>query len=124
MIDQALAKYFETNRIELRHVGKALSDVLQTGLCPITEDIVTDSLKIVAENSNYPVLIICKTGRFLTGVTIACLRKLQKWSYVSIYEEYRRYSLGRIQSQQEEFIEMYDSELIGIKESSPLFLRR
>ncbi len=98
--------------------------MLQTGLCPITEDVVTDSLKIIADNGNYPILIICKTGRFLTGVTIACLRKLQKWSYVSIYEEYRRYSLGRIQSQHEEFIEMYDSELIDIKESSPLFLRR
>ena len=53
----------------------------------------------------------------LLGVVIACLRKLQKWSLISILEEYRRYSGSKLQQEFEQFIELFDTDLVPIPEA-------
>lgn len=122
-LDQALITFFETNFIEVNIVDKSISS--DPNDFSITQDLVIESLKIIANFSKYPILVLCKTGKELTGITIACLRKLQKWSYISIFEEYRRYAMGSpIQQQHEEFIETFDSERIEITSASPPFLRK
>ena len=50
----------------------------------------------------------------MTGVIIGCLRKLQKWSLISIFEEYRRFSGSKFQQEYEQFIELFDTDLIEI----------
>ena len=51
--------------------------------------------------------MIDKLGRNLNGVVVACLRKVQQWALVSVFEEYRRFSgLSRLQQQHEQFVEV------------------
>jgi tyrosine-protein phosphatase OCA1 len=71
----------------------------------IAEETVVKALEIITNKSNYPILITCKHGRALTGAVVGCLRKIQKWSMVSIFEEYRRYARTRNEQQHEQFIE-------------------
>jgi tyrosine-protein phosphatase OCA1 len=72
---------------------------------PIAEESVVRALEILMHAPNYPVLITCKHGRALTGAVVGCLRKLQRWSLTSIFEEYRRYARTRLEQQHERFIE-------------------
>lgn len=124
-VDDSFLKLLEDDSIDVIHVGKGVNDVMIQGLYPLTEEMVTDSLKIIAKEACHPIMLVCKTGKALTGVVVACLRKLQKWSMISIFEEYRRYSGGsRLQPQQEQFIEIYDTDLIDITSSSPQYLQR
>ena len=72
---------------------------------PIAEESVVRALEILMYTPNYPILITCKHGRALTGAVVGCLRKLQRWSLTSIFEEYRRYARTRLEQQHERFIE-------------------
>ena len=121
-VDDSVSKFFEDNCIQVVYVENSVTDALQ-GVLPFAEEMVTEALTILADKANYPVLVLCKTGRNLTGVVVACLRKLQRWSFISIYEEYRRYAGGlRLQQQHEQFVELFDTDLITIIANSPPFL--
>lgn len=122
-IDESLLKFLEDNNIRINYVENSVNDSLR-GLFPIAEEMVTESLKMLSEKNNYPLMVICKTGKSLTGVVMACLRKLQHWSLISIFEEYRRFAGGsRLQQQHEQFIELFDTDLVPLGESAPDFLR-
>ncbi|KAJ9458798.1 putative tyrosine-protein phosphatase [Diplonema papillatum] len=54
------------------------------------EDI-SNALSILLNKELHPVLLHSMKGRNRAGVIVGCLRKLQGWSLVSIYEEYDRY---------------------------------
>jgi len=96
-------------------------------LQPITEETVIKALRILVDKSNYPILVTCKTGKTLTGAVIACLRKLQRWSFISIFDEYRRiagHTGSRLQQQHEQFVEQFDTDLVTITEAAPSFLQQ
>jgi tyrosine-protein phosphatase OCA1 len=59
---------------------------------PISEEVVLESLELMTNVENYPLLVCCNQGRHRTGTVVGCLRKLQKWNFTSIFEEYRRYA--------------------------------
>lgn len=87
------------------------------------ESVIRDSLQLLLNRDNYPVLVMCKLGKYINGVVVGCLRKYQKWAFVSIFEEYRRFGGSRFQLQHEQFIELFDTDLITSEETSiPLFL--
>ena len=50
------------------------------------------ALAHVLDVRNHPILIHCNKGKYRIGCLIGCLRKLQKWSLASIFDEYRRFS--------------------------------
>jgi tyrosine-protein phosphatase OCA1 len=60
-----------------------------------------------------PVLAVCPSGRYRTGVVVGCLRKLQHWNTAATVDEYRRFAEGRARVENEEFIEMFDVSLIA-----------
>ncbi len=59
-----------------------------------------------------------------TGTVVACLRKLQRWNLTSIFDEYRRFTKHVPRVQNEQFIELFDTDLIPVSNSSPAFLRQ
>jgi len=59
---------------------------------------------------------------YITGTVIGCLRKLQRWNLVSIFEEYRRYAGTKVSLLNEQFIELFDTELLSIPTNHPSFL--
>jgi tyrosine-protein phosphatase OCA1 len=74
-------------------------------ISPVTEDTVIQALQVLLDESRYPILVTCEHGRALSGAVIGCLRKLQRWSMISIFDEYRRYARTRLEQQHEQFIE-------------------
>jgi tyrosine-protein phosphatase OCA1 len=59
---------------------------------------------------------------FLSGTVVACLRKLQRWNLTSIFEEYRRFTKHKVRVQNEQFIELFDTDLVRIPAIAPRFL--
>ena len=49
---------------------------------------------------------------YRTGTVIGCLRKLQHWNLSAILEEYRRYAGPKVRVMNEQFIELFDEELV------------
>ncbi|KAK8866530.1 tyrosine-protein phosphatase required for protection against superoxide stress (By similarity) [Tritrichomonas musculus] len=49
-----------------------------------------------------------------TGTVIGCFRKLQNWSLSNIIEEFRRYTGLKPSSMHEQFIELFDTDLVKI----------
>jgi tyrosine-protein phosphatase OCA1 len=79
----------------------------------LTENLVLAVLKVLLDASCYPVLVTCETGRYRTGTVIGCLRKLQRWSLSSVVDEYRRYAGSKGRLDNEEFIELFDTDLMS-----------
>ena len=50
------------------------------------------ALRVLLDQTRHPVLIHSLVGQARVGVVIGCLRKLQRWSLVAIFEEYRRFA--------------------------------
>lgn len=65
--------------------------------------------------SNYPLIVMCNQGRHRTGTVVGCFRKLQSWNLTSIFEEYRRFAGPKVRILSEQFIELFDVELVTKK---------
>jgi len=114
-----LEQFVDDQDIELIHLG---IDSHQTPWSPISEETVISALKIILDPANYPLHIMCGLGRHRTGTVVGCLRKLQKWNLTSIFEEYRRYAGSKVSLINEQFIELFDTDLVGIPENHPPWL--
>ncbi|RNF21646.1 putative tyrosine phosphatase [Trypanosoma cruzi] len=86
-----------------------------TGSMTLSEPVVVDILHVLVDPINYPLLLTCSVGRYRTGIVCGCLRKLQGWSLVSILEEYRRYAQDKGRAENEEFIELFDKDLVNLE---------
>ncbi|KAI8845416.1 tyrosine phosphatase family-domain-containing protein [Chytridium lagenaria] len=77
-------KFFKENGVKLLHYRiKGISDI-------------ADALVQVLDRRNHPMLIHCNKGKHKIGCLVGCLRKLQKWSLTSIFDEYRRFAGAKI----------------------------
>mmetsp|Transcript_3160 Transcript_3160/g.4897 ORF Transcript_3160/g.4897 Transcript_3160/m.4897 type:complete len:181 (-) Transcript_3160:115-657(-) len=119
-VDERFADFLEDFDIQAFYIHN--SNAHMPKISPVVEETILQALEILCDNANYPILITCKHGRALTGAVVGCLRKLQKWSMISIFDEYRRYARTRLEQQHEQFIELFDTDLVVISEYSPSFL--
>ncbi|KPI87311.1 hypothetical protein ABL78_3594 [Leptomonas seymouri] len=85
------------------------------GLMTLSEAVVVSILHILLDPQYYPLLITCSKGRYRSGIVCGCLRKLQGWNLVSILEEYRRFAGNKSRADNEEFIELFDEELVNLE---------
>jgi len=88
----------------------------------MSEDVVLQALRLILDQQNYPCMIMCNLGRHRTGTVVGCLRKLQRWNLSSIFEEYRRYAGSKVRLLNEQFIELFDTDLVGVPVSHPPWL--
>jgi len=102
--------FVQDEGIELIHLGKESSS---TPWKPTSEDVVVGALRLLLNNHNYPIHVMCKLGRHRTGTLIGCLRKLQQWNLASIIAEYRRYAGAKVRTLNEQFIDLFDVELVS-----------
>lgn len=87
----------------------------QRGLMTLSESVVVGILHVLLDPKHYPVLITCPMGRYRTGIVCGCLRKLQRWNLVSILEEYRRFAGDKGRAENEDFIELFDKDLVNLE---------
>ena len=95
-------------------------------LMPMSEETLIEGLRFLLDGKNYPILVTCKFGSIFTGTLIGCLRKLQRWNLSCIFEEYRRFAAtipSKNPQQNEQFIELFDTDLVSIPEHAPAVLR-
>lgn len=76
---------------------------------------ITAALVTILDRRNHPILIHCNKGKHRTGCLIGCLRKLQQWSLTTIFDEYRRFSFPKSRSMDQEFIELYNENLVWLQ---------
>lgn len=114
-----LTDFMEDQRIFLHHL--ATHDTVSE---PISEQTVLLAMNVLLDTSLHPVLVMCSHGRHRTGTVIGCLRKLQMWSLSAIFEEYDRHADGRGRLANEQFIELFDTDLINVPSANqPPWLR-
>ena len=90
----------------------------------VSEELVVTSLHTLINPDNHPLLLACVSGRFLTGAVVGCLRKMQHWSLASVFEEYRRFAGQRLHQQHEQFVELFDTDLVVLNSFSADFVVR
>jgi tyrosine-protein phosphatase OCA6 len=79
---------------------------------PLNYNKIVHVIQIIIDPSNLPVFIHCLDGANVTGLVIACLRKLQMWSIPSAMGEFLRYHRGGvISSEESEFVEKFSAEV-------------
>ncbi|EIW69994.1 tyrosine phosphatase [Tremella mesenterica] len=87
---------------------------LQPPLPPPAEPLIIRALTLLLDPKTFPVLVCCNMGRHRTGTVVGCYRKLQRWALSSILEEYRRYAGAKVRVLNEQFIELFDTDLVSI----------
>ncbi|ODN98351.1 tyrosine phosphatase [Cryptococcus wingfieldii CBS 7118] len=83
-------------------------------LPPPPEPLIIQALSLLLRSSTFPTLLCCNMGRHRTGTVVGCFRKLQRWALSSILEEYRRYAGMKVRVLNEQFIELFDTDLVSI----------
>ncbi|KAJ9059581.1 tyrosine-protein phosphatase siw14 [Entomophthora muscae] len=68
---------------------------------------VRDALVHVLDSRLYPLLVHCNKGKYRVGCLIGCLRKLQRWSLTSIFDEYSRFAGTNFRIADQESIEIF-----------------
>eukprot|EP00158_Paraphelidium_tribonemae_P001092 Partr_v1_DN23966_c0_g1_i1_m48954 putative PHOsphatase len=81
----------------------------------IPEDKIAAALSVLMDRRNHPILIHCNKGKHRTGCLVGCLRKLQYWSFTSIFDEYRCFSHPKSRSMDQQFIELFDTRLVTVQ---------
>ena len=85
----------------------------------LPEEVIKEALEAVLDVTNHPIAICCTSGFFETGVVVGCLRRLQGWNFMSIVAEYRSFAGVKARFVNEQFIELFDTELITIPPNCP-----
>ena len=78
------------------------------------------ALEAVLQREHSPVMLVCDTGVNVTGVVVACLRRLQRWVLSSVLEEFRSYATGGSPGVEfEHAIELFDTDLVTLPAALP-----
>eukprot|EP00761_Pharyngomonas_kirbyi_P001757 gb/GECH01001761.1/.p1 GENE.gb/GECH01001761.1/~~gb/GECH01001761.1/.p1 ORF type:complete len:174 (+),score=33.98 gb/GECH01001761.1/:1-522(+) len=78
----------------------------------IPEEVIRQAIVELLDTRNHPILIHCNKGKHRTGVLVGCLRKMQKWSLTSIFDEYRRFAKTKVRMLDQQFIELFDQHAV------------
>ncbi|KAI8825054.1 protein-tyrosine phosphatase [Fimicolochytrium jonesii] len=116
---QRFANFVEDQDLTLYHVGLSAGGNTWD---PISEEVVLEALVHILDPGKYPLIVMCNLGRHRTGTVIGCLRKLQRWNLTSIFEEYRRYAGPKVKVLNEQFIELFDTDLVRVPLCHPGWL--
>ncbi|GJD12728.1 Probable tyrosine-protein phosphatase [Galdieria sulphuraria] len=118
-VSQQFLNFVDDQGIELVALGW---DGEKSPWKPISEEVVLNALDCILNVDNYPLHVMCNLGRHRTGTVIGCLRKLQRWNLTSIFEEYRRFAGSKVRLLNEQFIELFDTDLVRIPPNYPNWL--
>ncbi|KAI9006100.1 tyrosine-protein phosphatase required for protection against superoxide stress (By similarity) [Gaertneriomyces sp. JEL0708] len=117
--NQRFLNFIDDQEIQFHHLGLSPSTSTWD---PISEEVVLEALELMLDPGNYPMMVMCNLGRHRTGTVIGCLRKLQRWNLTSIFEEYRRYAGPKVRILNEQFIELFDTDLVRVPVGCPKWL--
>eukprot|EP00158_Paraphelidium_tribonemae_P004531 Partr_v1_DN26805_c1_g3_i1_m40331 putative PHOsphatase len=111
-----VSNWLDQNGVRLLHVG-LLSRKQAGSSRPISEELIKDALEIALDIRHYPLMITCTLGVHETGTLVGCIRKLMNWSMNSIVVEYRAFAGSRARYINEQFIELFDLDLVTLPDA-------
>ena len=120
--DRRLVTFCKEHEIKLLHTG-ARAWPENTSWKPISERVVKESLEIILKEDYYPILVCDVSGVHLVGMLMGCLRRLQKWNLNSAVHEYRIFAGSKTRYVNEQFIELFDVDLVTIPDNPPEWLK-
>ncbi|KAI9281145.1 tyrosine phosphatase family-domain-containing protein, partial [Sporodiniella umbellata] len=112
--------FIEEGQINLVHVGMATWKPTQPSTWrPVSEELIKEGLELILDVETHPILIMCTSGIHETGTLVGCLRKLEYWNFSSILTEYRAYAGSKARYVNEQFIELFDLDLVTLPRCLP-----
>ncbi|KAL3895880.1 MAG: hypothetical protein SGCHY_004432 [Lobulomycetales sp.] len=76
----------------------------------LDEAAIRESLEILSDKTNHPVLIHCNKGKYRVGCIVACLRRMQGWAFSSALAEYTQFTDGKTKFMDTEIVEVFEYE--------------
>ncbi|KAL0084601.1 protein-tyrosine phosphatase [Phycomyces blakesleeanus] len=123
MPNRVTSNYLEENDTRLVHLGMATWKPTQPSTWrPVSEELIKEGLELILSVETHPVLIMCTSGIHETGTLVGCLRKLEGWNFSSIVTEYRAYAGTKARYVNEQFIELFDLDLVTLPLNIPSWL--
>ncbi|KAG1176571.1 hypothetical protein G6F70_005133 [Rhizopus microsporus] len=115
-----MQQFCEENNIQLIHLNV---DKMKEDNIPLTYNKTLMALQFIIDPVNHPLYVHCLDGANVTGLVIACLRKLQMWSNSSAMNEYARHLHTNVISSEEfEFVENFKNFEVTIPITLPQWL--
>ncbi|KAK6454776.1 tyrosine phosphatase family-domain-containing protein [Scheffersomyces xylosifermentans] len=108
--DPILYEFAQENNITLIHVECAQSGKGKKRGVPMGYSNVLNALNFMIHNEYTPVYVHCLNGGQVTSLLIACLRKLQFWSSISIFNEFINFTTN-ITVNDRSFVEGFKGEI-------------
>ncbi|OBA15799.1 uncharacterized protein OGAPODRAFT_8597 [Ogataea polymorpha] len=110
--DPSLYSFCSKNKILLVHfeTDHSAKDKGKKRGIPIESDQVLKILELILTKERSPIYMFCNNGGQITSLVVACLRKIQLWNLVSIYDEFVRYSTT-INQNDRAFIESFKARI-------------
>lgn len=90
--DPQLFEFATSNKMNLIHIECAQSGKGKKRGVPMGYSSIMEALKLMIHNEFAPVYLHCLNGGQVTSLVIACLRKLQFWSSIAIFNEFINYT--------------------------------
>ncbi|KAI9344959.1 protein-tyrosine phosphatase [Obelidium mucronatum] len=125
-----LLLHAEEANIKLNHIGNKAQQQLSINKSalatqpsswrPLSDEIVKEGIEFVLNIQNHPVLLMCTSGIHETGTFVGCFRKLIGWNFNSIVVEYRCFAGSKSRYLIQQFIELFDTDLINVPRNSSL----
>lgn len=118
---RTMQSFYSDVGIDVVHLGLKAWRPMFGGWRPISEELVKDGLERMLTDAGRGknVLIMCTGGIHETGTFIGCLRRLQGWNLTSILVEYRSFAGQKARYINEQFIELFDTDLITLPNELP-----
>jgi len=107
---RAVISQFEEMGAELNNVG--LRVWTHPRCPPISNELVKAALQVLLDRSCHPILLMSSSGTHQLGTIVGCLRRLQRWSHGTIFDEYRSFAAPSPRLFCEQFIELWDTDLL------------
>ncbi|KAG0170660.1 hypothetical protein DFQ30_002175 [Apophysomyces sp. BC1015] len=112
--------FCEQQNIHMLHLAV---DKMKEDNIPLSYNKTLMALQIIIDPANHPLYIHCLDGADVTGLVVACLRKLQMWSASSAMSEFSRYlHTNVIASEEFEFVENFKNFEVTIPSILPQWL--
>ncbi|CAN8070274.1 unnamed protein product [Agarophyton chilense] len=111
---RALQTLLRDSKIAVTRIGPQAAVPQAAAWKPLGDEAVKRSLELMLAADAQPLLLCDVGGVHAVGMIVGCLRKIQMWNVTSIINEYRLYAAHKRRYVNEQFIELFDTDLVNI----------
>lgn len=119
--DPTLFEFCESYNVQLVHFEVGLGGKGKKRAVPIGYHDVLDVLHYIVHSTYAPIYVHCVNGGQITSLVVACLRKLQFWSSITIFNEFIDFTTN-ITVNDRTFVEGFSGEIHMDPQDKPLWL--